>query len=575
MYEKAVKTLGTVPYDNMSLNVMDYLLRTGNITEYGKDRIGFNLLQTPQEVAIANEVGDEGDIIMYADKRLQFRLRALKHVKYVLEHPQMVLKAFNSRKEDFQLVTKHSGLIVKWTYSHASNLFRIGSGDLLDAVAKSYDGFTIERDEYDNRVRLLFPANVVGKLTTSWTTSNANELIIKSLWHARLTKVHQAIRYTDYFSSIGDLEVGLRGVSTRNTFAPLHLISELRSVLDALSSAPTKEEFAEARATVLHQIARRVERNSANAIDSKSFDVYWDTLKRGKSITVEQAQAQFDTIPLLPVGTASSRTWGIEVETVRADDVSSIPGGWDVHSDGSLEVYEDCSCGCDYCYDGEHQYCGDEGEGCARGNSSAEYVSPILKSFNSRGLRSICDDIPIVYESNSTPGIHVHVGASDLTVVDIARLLQAYSAVSPLLSKVYYRHARGYCKDTTTEQLKYWLKYVRYYRMNHGMLPSTNDAVRNAPGDRYYDVNLEALLKHGTIEFRAMGAVYSYEHLVRWAWVVREMVNVSRLNVPLSAWTSCQTLTDVIAVLQKYGSETSDTQLSEEVEQMAYHLTDA
>jgi hypothetical protein len=85
--------------------------------------------------------------------------------------------------------------------------------------------------------------------------------------------------------------------------------------------------------------------------------------------------------------------------------------------------------------------------------------------------------------------------------------------------------------------------------------------VYDSPADRYSDVNLHALAKHGTIEFRAMGAWYDYDYLVRWAWLVREMVNVSKLGIAQREWTACKTLDDVIALLRKYGSELPSNQL--------------
>jgi hypothetical protein len=76
-------------------------------------------------------------------------------------------------------------------------------------------------------------------------------------------------------------------------------------------------------------------------------------------------------------------------------------------------------------------------------------------------------------------------------------------------------------------------------------------------GDRYHSVNLQSLSSHTTIEFRAMGPVYEYEYLIRWAYFVREMVNVAKANVPVKRWTSVKTFADVIAIFAEYGKETA------------------
>ena len=76
------------------------------------------------------------------------------------------------------------------------------------------------------------------------------------------------------------------------------------------------------------------------------------------------------------------------------------------------------------------------------------------------------------------------------------------------------------------------------------------------PDDRYRDINLQAFNQHGTIEFRLMGPKYDYAHLVRWAWLCRELVNISKLDLPDSMWR------DVLNIVYQYGSETNDTVMS-------------
>jgi hypothetical protein len=302
------------------------------------------------------------------------------------------------------------------------------------------------------------------------------------------------------------------------------------------------------------------ERAAANAsedvirrkLSMDNFTKYWGDMKgrMGQFVNEQEVRASFKSIPLLPSGTASSRTWGIEVETVQAQAVSR-PAGWDQRSDGSLEsLTDDCSCDCESCSEySEHGECGyDE---C--GTSCAEFVSPILNHFNSSGLRSICENLDGL-ESNTTPGIHVHVGAGDLSVVDVARLVRAYSAVSTYVWPLMDRQVTGYCKDISPNNVSHWLAASRRTIKQFADATAT-DVVYQQPDDRYRDLNLQSLRQHGTIEFRAMGPTYDYEHLVRWAWFCREMVNVSRLDLPQSTWTQVRSMADVLGILTKYGSE--------------------
>jgi hypothetical protein len=291
---------------------------------------------------------------------------------------------------------------------------------------------------------------------------------------------------------------------------------------------------------------------------------FWSVIKQQKGglvPTLEAASDEWEAIPLHQAGVATSRTWGIEIETVHAERTSR-PAGWDSHSDGSLSsdsISGECSCDCDSCYDDDH--CDDRHSDCLLNSSGScrEFVSPILNSFNSHGLRKLCADIG-ADESNTTPGIHVHVGAKDLTVSDVAHLLLAYGIVNRLITPLYRRKSFGYCAETGGNTVLWWLREARKYHKAHTTdrhsLPVPADiAYAQHDNSRYHDVNTQSLSKHGTIEFRAMGPYYSYDHLVRWAWFCREMVNVSRLHLPQRVWTACNSVADVIQVLRTYGSE--------------------
>lgn len=336
----------------------------------------------------------------------------------------------------------------------------------------------------------------------------------------------------------------------------------------------------EARNELLAQRAREMDQDRIERIRSSqnNFESYWSTLKSNISKRVFPAEVtqSWDSIPLPESGTNSSRTWGIEVETVQAHLVSR-PRGWEATGDGSLESMGDgygCECSCGDCDDGYHN-CGYSD--CEDNNSCQEFVSPILSHFHSDGLKRLCgplENAPV----NDSPGIHVHVGADDLTITDVGRLVRAYSIVSPFIEHISYRNTRGYCKDISTSNVTYWLSAVRRaikgdlmnYRTGERITPKDIVAASwHQPDDRYHDLNLQALGAHGTIEFRVMGPHYNYDHLVRWAWFCREMVNVSKLDLPVSVWTSVRSMGDVISVLRQYGSEIPSDSFDKETTVMA------
>lgn len=388
-------------------------------------------------------------------------------------------------------------------------------------------------------------------------------ILERALWLARRKILQTEIDgYNVYFNSDYTINVGALTVGQLNGI--------LAGFDTALNFKPPASDLFKLRNDLLRSQELRQQRLDSERRREASyrFSKYWQSLKdtRLPQSDVDVA-IDLDNIPLLPTGTESSRTWGIEIETVRADETSR-PAGWESKSDGSLPNGDGyCNCGCDECYDGDHCNYDD----CEYDSgSSRELVSPVLSHFNSSGLLKICSDLGTDPDEATEPGIHVHVGAHDLSVFDVTRLLVSYSAIERLLQPMLHRNgSNNYFKPMGTDQLRWWLGRLREWRrLNPDRLPKPRDIIydeHDAAPDRYVDVNLHALRKFETIEFRAMGPWYDYAHLTRWAWIVRELVNVSKLGIDQTEWTSCQTLGDVIAILRKYGSEMPNSQLFADV----------
>lgn len=349
--------------------------------------------------------------------------------------------------------------------------------------------------------------------------------------------------------SVGKSELFLYGKSAAN------VISMIRNIE---SFKPTLEQLRQARNQLLIQ-KQREDKQQLKQLSRGNFQSFWSSMKNTvvSKVDKNEVEASFASIPILPAGTASSRTWGIEIEVVAAARTSR-PRGWDARGDGSLEPAEyesECECGCDDCceYDSHCGY-----DDCQSGDC-VEYVSPILNHFNSDGVRRICTDLEGA-PCNDSPGIHIHVGASDLTAPDIARLVVAYSAVSPYIWPLMHRERVNYCRDITTDTIAYWLSIAKDVALHKFEIADQHYSQPrylqgDQPDDRYHDINLKALGAHGTVEFRALGPIYDYEHIIRWAWFCREMVNISKLPLPQSTWTNVRSMADVIKILQTYGRE--------------------
>lgn len=302
-----------------------------------------------------------------------------------------------------------------------------------------------------------------------------------------------------------------------------------------------------------------------DAQKKKRNDNLYNFLEKVKK-NAKPDKSPFQKIAILPHKTLSSRRWGIEIEAVDIYDIPT-PSNWILHGDGSLRteprgeqidpdvdhegdcaIYEDddadCTCGA---MDDNVFTEVNAGLPVDRPALAGEWNSPILHSFHSRGLQHLCDSLDGRY-SNSSAGVHVHVEASDLTPDEAVQLSMIYTALEPLFEREYFRTERNYCKSVDLNQM---IQRLETAKQNKG-----KKATAMSFGSRYFTVNLAALNTHGTVEFRAMGPVYKYNHLTRWAHFCRELVNIAKAHVPQKAWSRVSTFEDLIVLFSKYGKET-------------------
>lgn len=301
-------------------------------------------------------------------------------------------------------------------------------------------------------------------------------------------------------------------------------------------------------------------------------------------------------LPFVPHGLASTRRWGIEVESGGARGVE-CPDNWDVKGDGSLrsaydgyvevqdfepfdeEVtervhWENCSNANrhnpstevydedtemyirvmrdDYIDPRECEACGNVTRlvhrepqtirHSARGGDCREFVSPILTSMHSKGLQELTEALS-KNPQNDSAGVHVHVEASDLSKQQIATMVYGYDILEPILEASYRRNRRDFCERRDAEEV---LKAAR---------ASKGEGVTGNEGGRYRTLNTHSLSNHGTLEFRAMGPVYEYEYLIRWAMLCRELVNAVGNGAQTKDFAKIKNWDDLTAFLAKFGKE--------------------
>lgn len=324
---------------------------------------------------------------------------------------------------------------------------------------------------------------------------------------------------------------------------------------------------------------------------SKNFEAF----VRGRN---NDTEAHIGKLPFVPHGLSSSRRWGIEIEHPGARGVQA-PSEWESKGDGSLrsaydgyvevqdfEPYEReemetvpwsfCSNAAlhdprvaifddqrgEYLYEPNPDYvsaadCTECGaivrrvlvepqtiHHTARGGDCKEFVSPILVSMHSNGLEELMNDLK-GRPTNSSAGVHVHVEADDLSPDQIATLVYGYDILEPILEASYKRDRRDFCERRDVSEV-----------LNAARKAKRKDGTFNYyDGGRYRTLNTHSMGDHGTIEFRAMGPVYDYDYLVRWAMLCREIVNSVANGATTKDFANIQSWDDLVMFIAKFGKE--------------------
>lgn len=140
-----------------------------------------------------------------------------------------------------------------------------------------------------------------------------------------------------------------------------------------------------------------------------------------------------------------------------------------------------------------------------------ELVSPVLSG--EAGLveiETVCSVLnSLRIKVSERCGLHVHVGANDLAKKEVAAVVSAYARYEKFFDSIVppSRRNNHYCQS-----LSNLLTHADAKRFKNEPFQGYNRII----GTRYCKVNLEAYVKHGTIEFRQHSGTVEAEKIVNW-----------------------------------------------------------
>lgn len=179
-----------------------------------------------------------------------------------------------------------------------------------------------------------------------------------------------------------------------------------------------------------------------------------------------------------------------------------------------------------------------------------ELISPRLRGMNglSEVRRAVAAIYPRIYpfklEINSSCSFHVHWDVADFTGRDVIDLLKLYAKYEPVIDLLVAPDRRGdqnnHCRSLikgkdndfdwidrlATKPYPQAFEVAKEFERTQGLEGTTS-----SPSARHHKVNLVAILKYGTIEFRQHQGTLNFEEMQNWILLTGQMVNRAKTKI--------------------------------------------
>lgn len=163
-------------------------------------------------------------------------------------------------------------------------------------------------------------------------------------------------------------------------------------------------------------------------------------------------------------------------------------------------------------------------DGSISGVNPAECVTPVLNG-NTTGFDSLKDCCTSLVEAgakvNSSCGLHVHIGAQNLTCTQYINTFKNYQKLERVIDSFMANSRRAsnnyYCRTLTDHDFS--------------CCYTLNDVANELDTDRYHKVNPMSWGRHHTIEFRQHQGTINYTKIKNWVSFCAKLVAWSANNV--------------------------------------------
>lgn len=216
-------------------------------------------------------------------------------------------------------------------------------------------------------------------------------------------------------------------------------------------------------------------------------------------------------------------TFGVEIEclanheaiynavTSSGVEIADHFHGWmghsqRAHTEKSYKIMSDGSV-----YDNHHNY-------------GSEVVTPVLKNTTGfKDLETVCKCLnDLNTKVNKTCGLHVHVGAADLTDEQYSNVFVNYAYLEAAIDQWMGVSRR----EDNADYARGFRNYKRALTLCH----SRREIMHELGSSRYYKVNPQSYAAHKTIEFRQHHGTTNFEKIKAWVLFLGKLVEWSKTN---------------------------------------------
>jgi hypothetical protein len=222
---------------------------------------------------------------------------------------------------------------------------------------------------------------------------------------------------------------------------------------------------------------------------------------------------------------AFTRTFGVEIEAygvtrdalvaeLRAQGLEAHAEGYNHTTRSHWKIVSDSS------VSGPHAF---------------ELVSPVLRGLEGLAdLERACRALRLCgAQVNNSCGLHVHFGASDLSIGHLRQLVRNYLVLEPTFDSLMPAGRRGNA-NTYCQGLLQGRTLAEAERQILAATTAQQLATAANTGSRYRKLNMQSFFTHGTVEFRQHSGSTDFEKISFWVKLLHNLIDYSatRLVTP-------------------------------------------